>query len=399
MKNYILGGGTVYFLENTILSPGEKVKRIRGYLGSKQSEITGGRVTRNLISYIENGKTKLVRDTAEIIAENMLKEATEKKIPLKITAEYLMWDKETQARNLLEKYASELVSNITKDKNFDRVLEQAEDILSSWDIKDKKAEIDEIVGDYFYNKNLFVKSNINYVKALENYIIVSDNIKIAEVYSKLGRNKIILKDYQEGIYYNQRSKLILDENGIDDTKIYNSILYNNALAYKNLDRYEDCLENLNSLEKTFENLSKSEQLNILLLKGNVRLSQGDYEAAEDVFDRIIKDCDEDEGELKASAYFSLSKIYLEKHDCVTKAMECLLECRDIQLETKSYNLVDTYLTLAKCYDSIDENGKKNMYISSALEEAKQWNNHILFVDIYKEILNLYMNKDEVVFAY
>ncbi len=387
----------MYFLENTILSPGEKVKRIRGYLGSKQSEITGGRVTRNLISYIENGKTKLVKDTAEIIAESMLKEATEKNIPLKITAEYLMWDKETQARNLLSRYALELESNINKDKNFQMILEKAEDILISWDIKDKKPEIDEIVGDYFYNKRHFVKSNINYVKALENYIMVSNNIKMAEVYSKLGRNKIILKEYQEGIYYNERSQFILDENNIANEKIYNNILYNNALAYKNLDRYEDCLKNLNLLEASFENLSSSEQFKILLLKGNVKLSLRDYEASEKVFDKIVKFCGEDE--VKSLAYFGLSKIYLEKYNNAAKAIEYLIKCKDIQKSINSYNLVNTYLTLAKCYGSIDKHVKKNMCISKALEEANKWNNYILFIDIYKEILNFYMNKGEATFAH
>lgn len=384
----------MYFLENTILSPGEKVKRIRGYLGAKQSEITGGRVTRNLISYIENGKTKLVRDTAEIITESMLKEATEKKIPLKITAEYLMWDEETQAKNLLEKYSSELECNLHNDKNFHGVLEQAEDILKSWDIKDKKAEINEIVGDYFFEKSRFIKSNIHYIKASENYIIEKNNTKIAEIYSKLGRNKIIIKDYQEGIYYNLHAKLILEENNIADLNLYNRILYNNALAYINLGRYDEGLENLNCLEKSFEDLSNTEQLNILLLKGNVNFSGGNYDAAETVFKQIIKESDEEELELKGLAYYNLSKIYLEKYDKVSTAMEYLKKCRDIQLNLKSYNLTNTYLTLAKCYDAIDEHEKKNVYLSRALEEAKQWKNHILLIDIYKGILELCLKKDK-----
>lgn len=39
-----------------ILTPGEKIKNIRKDFKIKQSEITGGKITRNLISLIENYK-------------------------------------------------------------------------------------------------------------------------------------------------------------------------------------------------------------------------------------------------------------------------------------------------------------------------------------------------------
>jgi transcriptional regulator with XRE-family HTH domain len=53
------------------ITVGQNLKRIREELGLKQYEITGGEITRNLISIIENGKTPLYEINARIISENM----------------------------------------------------------------------------------------------------------------------------------------------------------------------------------------------------------------------------------------------------------------------------------------------------------------------------------------
>lgn len=57
--------------ESISLSVGQNLKRIRKELNLKQYAITGGKITRNLISLIENDKTPLYEDNAKIIAETM----------------------------------------------------------------------------------------------------------------------------------------------------------------------------------------------------------------------------------------------------------------------------------------------------------------------------------------
>ena len=393
-KLWIIGGSVVYFLEDTILSPGEKIRRIRGYLGLKQSEITGGKVTRNLISYIENGKTKLVRDTAEIIVSSMMGYAEQNGIPLEITAEYLMRSERNQANQLLNQYLVELKNSLDDDKSFNIILQKAEQIFRYWDIKDKKAEIYEITGDHLYGEEQFIKSNIYYIKALENYIKETNDFKIAEVYLKVGRNKIVLKDYQEGIYYNIHAKLILDENNIKDINLHNRILYNNALAYKNLDQYVECLESLENLEATSEYLNKSQHLDILLLKGNVYFRKKEYKMAEKIYEQIIDMSEEEQLDLKASAYFNMGEIYLKKYNKIENAMEYFHKCMHIELIIENYNLVDTYLNLGRCYRAMGDYENEALFLNKSLEAGKQWKNHISLVEVYKEILQFYIRNDK-----
>lgn len=383
----------MYFLEETILLPGEKIRRIRGYLGLKQSQITGGRVTRNLISYIENGKVKLVRETAEIITENILKHASEKNMPIEITAEYLMWDEKEQAKHLLERYLLDLKDNIHRDKRFNMGLERAKEILEFWEIRNKKAELDEVLGDYLYEKKEFIKGNIYYIKAIENYIKEKNNFKVAEVYVKLGNNKILMEDYQEGIYYNDHAKLLLYENGIEDEALYSRILYSNALAYNHLGRYDKALENLKNLEKESRNLRQSKVLDILLLKASIYCSEEDYGAAKEVYEKIIEESHKDQLNIKALAYFKLGDLWLEKYGKITVAMEYLQEAVKIQLEIKDYDLANTYLVLGRCYGAVNDYENESIFLIKALAEANRWENHRSLIHIYKEILEFYIRND------
>ena len=54
-----------------LLTPGEKIKKIRKDFKIKQNEITGGKITRNLVSLIENNRADLTASTAEIIANSI----------------------------------------------------------------------------------------------------------------------------------------------------------------------------------------------------------------------------------------------------------------------------------------------------------------------------------------
>ena len=62
-----------------ILSPGQKIRKIRSELKIYQKEITGGEITRELVSIIENDKSALTPAVAQIITDNINRMCKEKK--------------------------------------------------------------------------------------------------------------------------------------------------------------------------------------------------------------------------------------------------------------------------------------------------------------------------------
>ena len=91
-----------------ILSSGKKIKKIRKELGLKQHEITGGEVTRNLISIIENDKAALTEKVAKVIADNINMACNERNIDYHVSARYLLESEEYQAERVVDKYLENL---------------------------------------------------------------------------------------------------------------------------------------------------------------------------------------------------------------------------------------------------------------------------------------------------
>ena len=118
-----------------ILSSGKKIKRIRKELGLKQHEITGGEVTRNLISIIENDKAALTEKVAKVIADNINMACSERNIDYHVSAKYLLESEEYQAERVVDKYLENLaVDNL-------QIVDEIEEFLIIYDFTDKKISI------------------------------------------------------------------------------------------------------------------------------------------------------------------------------------------------------------------------------------------------------------------
>ena len=126
-----------------ILSSGKKIKRIRKELGLKQHEITGGEVTRNLISIIENDKAALTEKVAKVIADNINMACSEQNIDYHVSAKYLLESEEYQAERVVDKYLENLaVDNL-------QIVDEIEEFLIIYDLTDKKISIYEKIGDLY----------------------------------------------------------------------------------------------------------------------------------------------------------------------------------------------------------------------------------------------------------
>ncbi|WP_066500597.1 tetratricopeptide repeat protein [Abyssisolibacter fermentans] len=383
----------MYFLEDAILPPGEKVRRIRSYLGLKQYEITGGKVTRNLISYIENGKTKLVKNTAKIIVDSMNDWAVKKNIKLDLDVDYLMRNEFIQAEKLLDKHISNLRDYAnSKDKRFDSECEIINDILKDWDIVDKKAEFNEVIGDYYYCRSDYEMSHIHYLEALEMNITTSNHLKTALLYQKLARCSLWVKNYHEVINLNNHILFILDNKEITDYDIEKSVFFNNALAYNGLGVYDAAIASINNLEKREHfGLTNVQKLELLILKGNCYFKKYEYLKAKDIYMEIVdlaSSCDE--LGYVAVAYMNLSELFFiigEKE----KSVEYINNSLRIRLDTNYDYLEEIYLALGKRYLDIENYELSENSLIKALEEAKKKLKLSLVIDIYNQLLNCYIH--------
>ena len=383
----------MYFLEDVVLPPGEKIRRIRSYLGIRQHDITGNKITRNLISYIENDKIRLTRETAEIIVENVEKLAGEKKIPLNISVEYLMLDDISQAELLLDKCLENMKYFYdSKQDKFQYELSKANNLLKDWDIPEKKADIYEMAGDYYYEINQFNESYMYYLKSLENNIRLSNHKNIVMMYIKLAKCAIALKNFHEAINLNNYARFILREKEIQDPLLLKKILFNIALAHKKLETYDECLDSLKELVNMDTDFETLEYIDILMLRANCYVIKGNYETAEQIYIKIL-DLTEDHSEIQVVVYLNLGKLYLRLNE-KDKANVYINKGLEISLNNNDKYLIDIYLELGKIYKRMYQYDLSKEYLLKALEETRIKREQIMLMDIYRELLDLYIRNDD-----
>jgi len=247
-----------------ILSPGQKIRKIRKELKINQKEITGGEITRELISIIENDKSTLTPTVAQIITDNINRICEEKNIDFSLNTEYLLEDIDSQTDKIASKYIDFLSINeddISKD--FSKTIEKIESFLIKYNVREKKMIIYEKIGDIFKKQKEYNKSYIYYIKAFENHNRLFNDTRLFNLLYKLGGICIYLGKDKEALDFNNLA-LMYNYNIPEDLRF--KVIHNNALAYINLKEYDRALLEIKHIENTFENLTKQYTFSYNVLK-------------------------------------------------------------------------------------------------------------------------------------
>ena len=249
-----------------ILSPGKKIKKIRKELKINQREITGGEITRELISIIENDKSTLTAPVAKIITDNINRICKERKIDFNLKAEYLLEDVQAQVNNIADKYIEFLCKNEENiSEDFTKKVEEIEVFFRKYDAPEKKMIIYEKIGDILRGEKEYSKSYIYYIKALENHKGLDRDVRVVSILQKLGGVCINLGNDNESLNFNS---LALKYDDIITEELMYNILYNNTLAYMHINNYDKALQEIEHIQNTFKVFNKENIFEINILKAN-----------------------------------------------------------------------------------------------------------------------------------
>lgn len=379
----------MYILEEKILPKNKKIKAIRKFLKINQKELAGDKIDRSLISYIENGKVKLTRETAEILTQNLKRVIEDKKLDLKVDADYLLANEIQQVSYLLDTKIKKLKDFMGNDEKFKEELDNTENLLKDWDVAAKKATIYEIVGDYFYQKSHIDKSKIYYIKSLENHVRVSNQEKIAYVNTKLGRCAIKKQDYEEALHLNNYALSIMHSNNINNKELEKRTLFNNALALAQMEKYDSSLCMLNRLEILFNDLELSKKLDILILKGNIYINMGNFESGISTLQEVLSIANTvDNGNIIAMAYKNISVIYYKQNN-IEKSIEYEEKCLELKERISSDTVIANYISLSDKYLYLKRYDVCEKYLLKALKKSKILKESSTKIKIFKKLLGIY----------
>ncbi len=261
------------------LTIGQRIRMTRKYLGVKQYEITSGKITRNLISAIENDKVRLTSENARLIYDNLNRFAKERNLEIDLDLSEVLGDEpDFQAEIKAENYINQIKRHIkSEDAPSDDFIHEVEDFLYAWDIPIKKAEVYTLFGDIYGMKKEKLRQLFYYTKAFELYSVEKYINSLPRLASRISECSEQLNSPEIGVRF---CELAISK----DPTSYREEMYNlymlSAISNSKLGNHQKAIKNIDVCIDRFTDDLGPEYYQAVSVKANC------YERNNEIMDAI-----------------------------------------------------------------------------------------------------------------
>lgn len=381
------------------ITRGKNLKLLRKRLGLKQYEITGGEITRNLISLIENDKTPLHEGVARLISENINRISDERNMDITVFPEDLMNPVRLKAKRRADEYISEL-KKFTEDPKLEldkQLINDMELFLQNWNLPDKKSKAYEMMAEIYEKRNDYEKVYIYLTKALENYFLKPYNKDINELILKLSFACMKTKRYEEAINLTNLALSYKDTLEKYGSKVY----YNRAVIYYSMKKYEKTLENVKNSRDILNKKDKLDSIEVtranrlLIIEGNCYKNQKEYSKAIEAYNMMYESIGNEEFiDERCAAAINISETY-ELLNNKEKVKEYIYKVEELipKLKEDSFYRTRIYQDLAERYKYLQNQKKTEYYYKKALDSFNPKNENEIMQNLLIDFIDFYRESD------
>ncbi|MFZ2258827.1 MAG: helix-turn-helix transcriptional regulator [Clostridiaceae bacterium] len=256
-----------------ILTPGQKLKKLRKYLNLTQAQLASGSISREFISMVEHGQREMSPDSATLLFTQMRKVAEIKDVPF-------LYDEFYLNRNIKEEI-------IYQTRHLDVELVPAQLL----DIKNKIAEYEilsaELYLDYEIGKRFLENGNLNNAleyskKAYDAALKQKDTEVLIKLSNNLGHIKSSLNHTEEAIsYFNTAFDLT------DDTMLKSALLYNIISTLYHSGNYNAVEEEFRRIKLLDMKIAEKYDQFLLDIKGLMLLQSNQLNESRKIFEQLL----------------------------------------------------------------------------------------------------------------
>ena len=377
----------------SMLTPGEKIKKIRKDFNIKQNEITDGKITRNLISLVENNKAELTDSTANIISDCINNICKERNIDFTMTPQDLLVNNTMQADKLLDDYINTIKLNSQNDYyDFSELINKSEELIKKNPCLARRAELYNELGTSFLNRNDYWNAYIYFFKSYEHLNFEKERNQVLLVAIDLSFCCNNLCKFSETIQIID-TVLSLDIETSDNKKY--KLYFNKAIAQKNLNLYFNALDSLHEIDNNIIDDTKS--FNIKTLESNCYKELQLYKEALDIQCELLHSNFSKEYTKKLIVICNIIDIYkclnnsLQIKEYLNKAEE-ILKDSSVELNTNYSHSIYYHVGIDNLY--IENNEDAINWLKKALTEAKEKKAYKVEFDSIDNLFSIYYNKND-----
>lgn len=392
------------FSNQEVFTPGEKIYMIRKQIGASQKEIAGDKITRNLISQIENNKTKLAPSTARIIADNLKRLITKKGIKFwDITPEWLIEDKEAQLNNIANNCIKELRAMKLENKSNDFLrskISEVEEFINHGGINLKRQyELYEIISEIHFQLNDYCEGLLKLQLSIDIALKEKAYNDVVRLILELSRQLYINGgSYLEAIRNMHVALNLYNEYKLKDETLLKKIYFNTALYYFLFGKINSSIEYLNRVRHECT-LSTTEEMDVNLLTANCYENNDELDAAKEIYlatlDVALK---KTETKVIIKIYNNLGTIYRKKGD-FEKSLKYLDHAINIKSDLESIYYAKTLFNALENYIEMDNEELITLNFNSALEFIEKSKNSRMYYDLIVKIYDYFIIKEKYDIVY
>lgn len=382
--------------EYSIQTPGEKIKCIRKRFNINQEDITGGEITRNLISMVENNKVNLTEPVAKVLTNAINVYCKENNIEFSITEDYLLEDVVTQAKKVADEYISYIENLNAKDITLiNDVLNEINLFLRKYNVEEKKSIIYLKIAAKFKSCKNYQEALAYYLKAFESSIENKFTLYSLEMVANCN---VFLSKYTEALNY---YTILLDL--ATDVALKYHTKFNIALCYKKLDRFEDALVTLNKIIDEHNELltsSHNDYLEVHLLMGICLYESKSFNDAIANYEFLLKTLTHEHLKEEIFILINLADVYRTLKDTLNLEKICNKILDKINDNAEFMNVYEAglYISLSRNLRAINQNDTANYLLLKAFECYKTADQTVCADDIKKmvlELLDIYIENNDI----
>ncbi|MBZ9637684.1 helix-turn-helix transcriptional regulator [Clostridium sp. FP1] len=362
------------------LTPSEKIKETRKYLKMKQEDLQDENVSRGLISMIETDQRALAKNVAIKLAEKFKQKAKELDIKFEIDENFLLRSPAEDAElYCLKKLEGSIIN------------EEIIEIACKFNLLEIKASFYSKKGDFYLARKDYDNAFINYNNSMSIYNDNKQHEIIPHLYFQMGICKARDYKYNDALSYFD----ICERYSVmyKDTKTQKLVLYDIALCYKKINKFELALETIQKY-LLFSNKKDNFYFYANFLKSNCYKAIGKYDIAIEIYNSLRAELPKPEDPLLGYIYNNLGVLYLDKADFKT-SLECFERAEKIRNAVDKNNLCHTLIDKSKVFFSQHFYAEAIKIINLGLISAETYKDYEYLLKGNYSLLHIYESIDDI----
>lgn len=362
---------------------GGRIKYYRNLLHLTQKELSMGRLSPKMISFLESNKKKITPVFASKLVTNFHEIAYEKGIKIKLEMKDLLISDRDYAYTLCNKWLEELDDVSYNEAKYQKILELA-----------KEYSLDEPIFKAYEKMSFYHYEQENYSNALKYFeelipLVSSINIKNKEIdiLNTVGTCNYMLQDYNNAFKYYKKAYNRFLEIGIIDSEFEDKLLYNLTLCSSVMGNYNDALFYIEKLE-SIANVNNSELYTNLILKANIFMKVNRTQEALNIYKEVLNN--DIQYLYIVQNNIAVAFMNLGKFD---ESIEFFTKSINNQLQSLSSNTTRSFIQLAEVYLKEKKYEEAFIFYGYGIDNAirfKQTDNLIqCYESIYKVCIGMY----------